>query len=366
MIRKKKNKDGSIKFEARVNLNGKALYQRFDAYKEAESWVNSVRYRRDGGSSLPITRVTPQMLLAGYKEHATAKGRSPATLFKAEENFRLHISPFYGSEDMRTVTIEEHEKFLSSLLKKSLKPATINRIRSLLAVMFSVAKKKRLFHGAIQANPFECVEPLSEIKPPMNYWSFEEVNRFLESVKGSFYYPMWITWLNTGLRIGELVTLTRSQVDTQAHLIRVDRTWCNTIKGIRMVTKGKKVRHVGLNRITQQVLYPSLKKEGFVFAKEDGTVLTHAFIRQYLLPRACKQAGVREMNPHGIRHSFSGLYMMHGGNLWDLQKILGHSDIKTTEEYYAHFSVEHIQKRANVISLGNNVVEVDFKKGVVA
>ena len=58
--------------------------------------------------------------------------------------------------------------------------------------------------------------------------------------------------------------------------------------------------------------------------------------------------------------------MMNGGNLWDLQKILGHSDIKTTEEFYAHFSVEHIQKRANVISLGETVIQVDFRRGVVA
>jgi len=53
--------------------------------------------------------------------------------------------------------------------------------------------------------------------------------------------------------------------------------------------------------------------------------------------------------------------MMDGGNLWDLQKILGHSDIKTTEEYYAHFSREHVFRRANVISFGNNLVQVDFQ-----
>jgi integrase len=56
--------------------------------------------------------------------------------------------------------------------------------------------------------------------------------------------------------------------------------------------------------------------------------------------------------------------LKQGGNLWDLQKILGHSDIKTTEEYYAHFSREHVQKRANVIASGENVIEVDFKQGV--
>lgn len=45
---------------------------------------------------------------------------------------------------------------------------------------------------------------------------------------------------------------------------------------------------------------------------------------------------------HDLRHSFASNYMMNGGNVFDLQKILGHTDIKMTMRY-AHFTPEHLQ-----------------------
>jgi len=57
--------------------------------------------------------------------------------------------------------------------------------------------------------------------------------------------------------------------------------------------------------------------------------------------------------------------MMNGGNLWDLQKTLGHSDIQTTEKFYAHFDREHVVRRSSVVSFGSKVIEVDFERGVV-
>jgi len=77
-----------------------------------------------------------------------------------------------------------------------------------------------------------------------------------------------------------------------------------------------------------------------------------------------KKLVLRTIGCHGFRHSFGAHYMMERGSLWDLQKILGHSNIKTTEEHYAHFSKEHIRKRASVVSFNNNVKAVDFKQVV--
>jgi site-specific recombinase XerD len=45
---------------------------------------------------------------------------------------------------------------------------------------------------------------------------------------------------------------------------------------------------------------------------------------------------------HDLRHSFASNFMMNGGNVFDLQKILGHTDIKMTMRY-AHFTPDHLQ-----------------------
>jgi site-specific recombinase XerC len=76
-------------------------------------------------------------------------------------------------------------------------------------------------------------------------------------------------------------------------------------------------------------------------------------------------SGVERIRFHDLRHTFASHYMMSGGNLYDLQKILGHADIKTTERY-AHLSLDYLAGRKNLVSFseGDNVVEIDFKRAV--
>jgi len=62
--------------------------------------------------------------------------------------------------------------------------------------------------------------------------------------------------------------------------------------------------------------------------------------------------------------NYENIDVMEVGNMWDLQKILGHSDIQTTDKYYGHFDKQHIVRRVSVVSFGEKVIEVDFGKGV--
>lgn len=71
---------------------------------------------------------------------------------------------------------------------------------------------------------------------------------------------------------------------------------------------------------------------------------------------------VRRIRIHDVRHTYASLFMMSGGNLYDLKKVLGHVDVKTTERY-AHLSSDHlagvrdiikpnIGSKAEIINLG--------------
>lgn len=342
-------------------INGRKLYQRFDSHGEAKAWVNEKRYKRDQGFPSYVGKVTVEVLFNAYLKFAETEDRAPSTLIRAKQNFHLHIMPFYEDHDIRNVSLAEHESFKNVLKKKGLSSATINRVRSLMLVMFNVAIKRDLF--GITSNPFQRVGKLKEIQKSIVYWNTEEINLFLESEKESFYYPMWVTWLNTGLRVGELIALDQEQIDTFANVLTVDRTWCNKTYAVVRATKGKGKREVGLNPVVQKVLYSCLKK-GRVFTQENGKPLSHPELYKRIIPRACKKAGVKFLNPHGFRHTYGAQYMMHGGNLWDLQKQLGHSEVNVTDKYYAHFSKEHIAKRAGVISLGENVLRVNFREVV--
>ncbi len=54
-------------------------------------------------------------------------------------------------------------------------------------------------------------------------------------------------------------------------------------------------------------------------------------------------AGIKDFRFHDLRHTFASWYMMNGGDLYELAKILGHSNIKMTERY-AKLGKDHIAK----------------------
>lgn len=145
-------------------------------------------------------------------------------------------------------------------------------------------------------------------------------------------------------------------------MVTIDRTWSDQENKIVDRVKGKQIRHVGLNQITLQTL-PI--KEGLIFTQPNGSPIFPNYVRKKLLPQACQKAGVKNIGPHGFRHTFASHYLMNGGSIWDLSKILGHSTIKLTNDYYGHFTREHVLKRAHVVSIGENLIEADFRRGAV-
>ena len=56
-----------------------------------------------------------------------------------------------------------------------------------------------------------------------------------------------------------------------------------------------------------------------------------------------KLAGIEDFRFHDLRHTFASWYMMNGGDLYELAKILGHSNIKMTERY-AKLAKSHIAR----------------------
>jgi integrase len=338
----------------------------FKTWQEASTWTNEQRYRRDKKIVAFQGNLTIRKLFENYLTFAKNKGRAAGTLGKAHSSFKQYLEPFYGMRDIRDFPIEAHEAFLGKLREKKfdLKPASVNRIRSLLSVMFNVAIRKRHFNGALKENPFLFIEKMDETRPNIDYWNNSEVYKFLNHTVGTHYYPLWVFLLNTGLRIGETVALDVSQIDTLSDILVVDRTWCKFSRQIKHKTKNG-IRKIGLNEAVKEVLYPILatKKSGLVFSREeDGGMMSQEYLSRNLTRRFFPEAEVKHIGLHGFRHTYARLYLENGGTLADLQHILGHSTPALTYSYYAHFDKDHIVKRANVISVKGNVIQGKFKK----
>jgi site-specific recombinase XerD len=63
--------------------------------------------------------------------------------------------------------------------------------------------------------------------------------------------------------------------------------------------------------------------------------------------------------------TFASHFMMNGGNIYDLQKILGHTSLEMTQRY-AHLAPEHLVQAANVVNFGASLMKPDRAKLKVA
>ena len=126
-----------------------------------------------------------------------------------------------------------------------------------------------------------------------------------------------------GLRVSEIVDLKKACLDFGEGLIHVQ------------LAKGKKDRFVKIPDSLSADLasFCGLTPESPVFPSQRGGKLTTATI-QAIVEKAARKAGIKkEVYPHLLRHSFATHLLEQGTDLRIIQKLLGHSDIKTTQIY---------------------------------
>jgi len=124
----------------------------------------------------------------------------------------------------------------------------------------------------------------------------------------------------------------------RGELLRVRWEDVNLVSGQILLkhTKNGKARPAFINDMASKVLASlgaGAKKKGPIFSGVTPAQVSVAFIR------ACKAAGIEDFSLNDMRHTFASHLRMHGADLHDLQKLLGHSDPRMTDRY-AHLSNE--------------------------
>ena len=113
--------------------------------------------------------------------------------------------------------------------------------------------------------------------------------------------------------------------------------------------KGDKRRNIFLGTAATSLLNqlcPGRQSDEPIFLKSNGTPWGKNH-QQRPLERAVKAAGIKpRISFHGLRASYCSIYLMAGGNIFDLAKQLGHSDTQMLSQHYGHLSNTHRQEQA--------------------
>lgn len=142
--------------------------------------------------------------------------------------------------------------------------------------------------------------------------------------------PMVVLALNTGVRRGELFSLTWGNINFHTKTL--------TVEG--HTAKSGKTRHVPFNAEALDVLKQWRENstgEGLVFPGKGGKRLDNV---QSAWETLLKEAGIKGFRFHDLRHTFASKLVMAGVDLNTVRELLGHGDIKMTLRY-AHLAPEH-------------------------
>lgn len=233
------------------------------------------------------------------------------------------LKRFFGGRYLHEITIEDVRRFKTERAKE-VKGLTVNRALALLRCMFNLAKDWGDFFGD---NPVKGKELFFKEQGRLRFLEFEEIPKLL-SVCILHLRPIVIMALNTGMRKGEILNLKWRDCDFKRNIIYLEQT------------KSGERQEVPMNEVARDTLIKVKKhpESEYIFCNKDGKA--YGDIKKSFLT-ALEKAGIIKFRFHDLRHTFAAHWVMNGGSIYTLQKILRHSSLSITEKY-AHLAPDYM------------------------
>ena len=307
-----------------------------DAQKALHRLIADVEATQDGALPMPPPKHTfADLTEVWLTTRAVHKRSADADVSR----LRAHLTPTFGKLVLAEITFARIEEFKANRAAMSKQT-----LRHLLILLGSMLKHAHRLGWLL------VVPPIDKPSVRVNACDFsylrsnDEILRFLRAAhdEGVDTYTLYATAIYTGLRQGELAALRWDHVDLDRRIITVSSSFGGP-------TKAGDVRYVPV----LDVLLPVLRAwrlrcpGGLVFPNTKGAM--HSPCDKIFAERMHKvldaasfarPTGTRRRHYirfHDLRHTFASHWMMVGGDLFKLQKILGHKSTELTLRY-AHLS----------------------------
>ena len=253
-----------------------------------------------------------------YLPHVKLRKRS----WQVDERIaRQYLSPVFGDRFFDGFSRAAVETWLQSLPSQGLAPATCNRI---LAVFKSVCSLAAV-HGFFPDGQSPCAGVSSfrihaQRERCLSQGEARRLIRALERSDRPEAFALRLLLL-TGARKSEILRLRREHVRLDLRLLTVP------------LSKSGKPRHIPLSAEAVAVIraMPRVKESPWLFpGHTPGKPLSDIYLFWNALRRSL---GLDDVRIHDLRHTFASLLVNAGHSLYEVQKLLGHSDPRTTMRY---------------------------------
>jgi integrase len=336
-----------------VSVHGRKLPRKtFPTRLEAEEYAARMEVRKLRGT-LPAAHTARRLTLAHYYAQWLTSRTVEASSADADDSYwRNHLEPMWGRVPLVRINSTALDVWVATLHRdKTLSPASIRKAVYLLSAILRSAKRE----GLIEANPVAGMEPLPEI-PDTEYrivTPAEIASILTESAPP--YGAMWLLAWESGLRWNEFAGIPVRALDLEAGVGSVVQVIDRGGRVTKLYPKGGRHRTFPVSRMCAALLAPLVQGKGpedlaFTAAEGGGLRYNNVYKRVWVptLERAALQPGRRRPTIHGLRHS-AGTHLLEAGlTPREVQEILGHADLRTTQ-IYLHLAGDHLARARAVL-----------------
>lgn len=290
----------------------------------------------------------------------------PSSYDRLESTIRTHINPALGDIQLTQLGSDDIQKLLNNLKAQGKSYSTIKKVHDCLGDVLRHAQTK----DDIVKNPMMLVEmPEKKLfeQKQIRVFSKEESSAIIEECRRRYstgrkvyadYGEAFVLMLSTGIRVGELVGLKKTDWNRDERTIHIQRTAQFVLNrddageatvGRQLILSSTKTysgdRVIPLNRIATAALYELCEahpESEFVVCNRDGQNISTAKIEK-AFARLIKRLNMGGGTTHSLRHTFASTLFANGVDVKTVSKLLGHASIQITLNTYIHLinKVDH-------------------------
>jgi integrase len=257
-----------------------------------------------------------------------------------------HVLPRFGSLYLDKITEQAINDFKQAMLSKDYKMGYVNRSLVLIKYMFNLALKWKI--AGVTINVARDVKFFQANNERTRHLSVDENEHLLAELGNSrntqlkYIVPLLLL---LGCRKRELLDSQWEDFNLQKRMFRV------------RMSKSGKARHVPLSLTAIEILNQLPRWEGCPYVVPNpATKLPYVQI-QRAWDTARKAAGLPDVRMHDLRHSMASNMVNSGRSIYEVAKVLGHSQLKTSQRY-AHLSNETLLAAVDAAAVATGLGQV--------
>ena len=271
------------------------------------------------------------------------------TLRNKRYMIQTHVIPYLGDKKMNEITPADIIAWQKSIKDNNdFSESYLRMLQNQVTAIFIHATK--IYY--LRDNPCKRVKKMGKSDDrSLTFWTLEEYQSFINTFdKESMHYVMFEILFWTGMREGELLALTKNDIDLGQSVIKISKTYFRMNK--EDVITDPKTENSVRAIVIPQFLADEIKDYYDRLYKHPTDARLFPIVAealQHTMKRHIEKAGVKKIRVHDLRHSHCAYLINKGVQPLIIKERLGHKDIKITLNTYGHLYPSEQKKIADLL-----------------